>query len=142
LLVLVGCVCIATGLAAQNAQASPGQGSSPSSVSVTEAPETVVTPDDHPLTGGQTLGIGSWGPQPSLLKSSVRVAETLESNPLLTNTGDVSYRGFTRLGGDVKWTQYIGQDTEIQFDGAFRYDTEASVAGYDQFANADSGAIK
>jgi hypothetical protein len=142
LLVLAGCVCIATGLAAQDAPVSPVQGSSPSPVWVTVAPETVVTPDDHPLTGGQTLGIGSLGPQRSLLKASVRAAETLESNPVLTSTSDDSYRGFTRLGGDLKWIQYIGQDTEIQFDGAFRYDTEASVAGYDQFANADSGAIK
>lgn len=143
LLVLAGCVCMAAQLAAQNSPPdSTDQSGSSSPALATEPLGTPVTPDDRPLTGAQTLGIGSSGPKPSLLKASVRAAETLVSNPALTSTGDNSYKGYTLLGGDARWIQHIGQDTEIQCDGAFRYDTEGNIEGYDPFANADSCAIK
>lgn len=107
LLVLVGCVCIATGLAAQSAPVPPVQDSL-SPVLVTEPLETTVIPDQHPLTGGQTLGIGSWGSKHSFFTPSLRIAETLDSNPLLLSTSSGSYRGFSNFGGNVQWTQYLG----------------------------------
>ena len=140
LLVLAGCVCIATALVAQSAPVSPVQGYVAPTF-VTEPPETPVTPDEHPLTGGQTLGIGSWGPRHSFLIPSLRLSETLDSNPLLLTPNNGGYRGFTNFGGGVQWMQYLGRDAEIRYAGALRYDTMARLQGYSPFVNAHSAAI-
>ncbi len=116
LAVLAGCLCIATGLAAQSAPVPPVQDSL-SPVLVTEPLETTVIPDQHPLTGGQTLGIGASGSRHSFFTPSLRIAETLDSNPLLLSTSNGGYRGFTNFGSNVQWTQYVGRDTEVRYSG-------------------------
>ena len=122
LLVLAACVCLATELVAQGAPVPPIQ-ESLAPVFVTDSPETPVTPDEHALSGGQILGIGSSGPRHSSLTPSLSVSETLDSNPLLLSTNDGSYRGFTSVGGNVQWTQYMGRDAELQLfrDASLRY---------------------
>jgi len=139
-LVLAVCVCISAEMAAQNTPVSPIQGFL-APVLVTEAPQTPVTPDEHPLSGGQILGIGSWGPRHSFLTPSLRLSETLDSNPLLQTPSDGGYRGFTNVGGGVQWMQYLGRDAEIRYAGALRYDTMARLQGYSPFINAHSAAI-
>lgn len=137
LLVLAVCMCLAAALAAQTATVSPLQVSI-SPMLVTRAPDTPVTPDEHPLSGGQILGIGSWGPKHSFLKPSLRLSQTVDSNPPLLSSNDGSYRGFTNVGGNVQWMQYVGRDAEIRYSGALRYDTLARLQGYSQFTNAHS----
>jgi hypothetical protein len=109
-------------------------------VLVTDTQEATVTPDEHPLSGGQILGVGSSGVRHSFIIPSLRLSETLDSNPLLTNSDSGSYRGFTAVGGNVQWLQYFGRDTEIRYSGALRYDTRAEIEGYSQFTNAHSVA--
>ena len=139
-LVLAVCVCISTGVAAQSTPVPPIQGFL-APVLVTEPPETPVIPDEHPLSGGQILGIGSWGPRHSFFTPSLRLSETLDSNPLLQTPSDGGYRGFTNVGGGVQLMQYLGRDAEIRYAGALRYDTMARLQGYSPFINAHSAAI-
>ena len=139
-LVLAICVCISIGMAAQSAPVPPIQGLL-APVLVTQPPETPVTPDEHPLSGGQILGIGSWGPRHSFFTPSLRLSETLDSNPLLQTPSDGGYRGFSNVGGGVQWMQYLGRDAEIRYAGALRYDTMARLQGYSPFINAHSAAI-
>jgi hypothetical protein len=110
-------------------------------VLATEAQETTVTPDEHLLSGGQVLGIGLSGSRHSFLLPSLRVSETLDSNPLLLSTNNGSYRGFADFGGSLRWIQYFGRDAGLSYSGAVRYDSRARVQGYDQFTNAHSAAI-
>ena len=140
LLVLGGCVFIAMELASQNAPVPPVQGPLPP-VLVTDEQETPVIPDEHPLTGGQVLGVGTSGAKHSFIIPSLRLAETLDSNPLLLSSNDGSYRGFTAVGGSVQWMQYVGRDTEIRYSGALRYDSRAELQGYSQFTNVEHVAI-
>ena len=122
LLALAACVCLATELVAQSAPVPPIQGSL-APVFITDSLETPVTPDEHPLTGGQVLGIGSWGPRHSFLTPSLSVSEMLDSNPLLLSSNDGSYQGFTSVGGNIQWTQYMGRNAELLYSGTLRYDT-------------------
>ncbi len=140
LLVLASCVFAATGLAAQGAPVPALQGV-PSPMFVTDLTDSPVTPDEHPLTGGQSLGIGSWGPKHSTLTPSLSVSETLDSNPLLLNSSSGGYKGFTNFGGGVQWTEYIGRDLEIRYVGALQYDTRARLQGYRQLTHSQSGII-
>jgi len=138
--VMAACVGVAAGLAAQNAPAAPVQGY-PSPVLATEPIELQVTPDEHPLSGGQVLGIGTWGARHSYVVPSIRVAETLDNNPSLLDPGNGAYRGFTDFGSSLQWRQYIGRDMEFRYSGAFRYDSKARVQGYDQFTNSHGVAL-
>ncbi len=141
LLVFAACLCLATELVAQGAPVAPIQGSL-APVFVTDSPDASVTPDEHSLTGGQILGIGSSGPRHSFFLPSLRVSETLESNPLLLSSNDGSYRGFTSAGGNVQWTQYMGRDAELRYSGTLRYDAIASIQGYSPFTNEHAVAIE
>jgi hypothetical protein len=140
ILIIAGCVGIGAGLAAQDAPVPPVQGSL-SPVLVTEPVEIQVTPDDRPLTGGQVLGIGSKEKRHSFIVPSLRVSETLDSNPLLLSTNNGSYRGFTDFGSTLQWHQYFGRDMEFRYSGGFRYDTKARLQGYDQFTNAHGAGV-
>ncbi len=134
LLVLAACVCLATELVAQGAPVPPIQGTL-APVFITDSVETPVTPDEHPLTGGQVLGIGTWGPRHSSLTPSLSASEMLDSNPLLLSSNDGSYRGFTSLGGNLQWTQYMGRNAELFYSGTLLYDTRARIQGYSQFTS-------
>lgn len=111
----------------------------PQPVLVTQPIETQVTPDEQPLTGGQQVGFGSWGPRHSFFTPNFRFAETLQSNPLLfgNNTGGNTdaWRGYSSLGVDGQLVKYFGRDAEIRYTGAFRYDTYAELQGSDKFTN-------
>jgi len=140
LVLLAGCACATPELAAQDVPiAQPESPSSP--VMITEPMQTPITPDEHPLSGVQTLGIGSWGLRHSVLTPSLRLVETLDSNPLLLSSNSGGYRGFSSVAGDVQWIQYIGRDAEIRYSGALRYDTIGSVEGYDRFTNTHTASI-
>ena len=107
----------------------------PTPVLVTDPIQTPIQPDDHPLTGAMELGIGSWGPRHSYLTPSIRIAETLESNPLLTGADSGSYRGFTSFASDTQLVRYFGSSAELRYAGALRYDTRAAIQGLDKFTN-------
>ena len=141
LLIFAACVCLATELIGQGAPVPPIQ-ESLAPVFVTDSPETPVTPDEHALSGGKILGIGSVGPRHSSLTPSLSLSETLDSNPLLLSSNDGSYRGFTSVGGNVQWTQYMGKDAELCYSGALRYDSRARLQGYSQFTNEHSVALE
>jgi hypothetical protein len=100
-----------------------------------------MTPDEHSPSGGQILGIGSWGTRHSYLIPSLRISESLDSNPLLLSSNDGSYRGFTSAGGNVQWMQYMGRDAELSYSGTLRYDARARIEGYSQFTNEHSLAV-
>ena len=140
LLIFVGTLCIATLLTAQNAPVPPAT-SYLSPVLITEIPDSTVTADAHPLSGGQSLGIGSWGPSHSFLVPSLRVVETLDSNPLLLDSSSGGYKGFTDLVGNVQLLQNLGQSAELRYSGALRFDTIARVQGYSQFTNVHSAEL-
>lgn len=110
-------------------------------VMVTEPIQTQVTPDQNPLTGGQRVGFGSWGPRHSFIVPSVRFAETLESNPLLLSNANDSYRGFSSFGGDAQAVHYFGRDTEIRYVGSLRYDTYNELQGYNNFGSSNDFLI-
>jgi len=141
LLVLAACACFATELVAQGAPAPPIQGTL-APVFITDSPETPVTPDERPPSGGRVLGIGSWGSKHSFLTPSLSLSETLDSNPLLVGSNDGSYRGFTSVGGNVRWTQYMGRDADLFYSGTLRCDTRARLEGYSQFTNQQSVMIE
>lgn len=140
-LILAVCMCATTKLISQGVPVPPLQGNLPP-VLVTDQQSTTVTPDEHPLSGGQTLGLGATETRRSTLTPSLRISETLDSNPLLLSSNDGSYRGFTDFGAGVQWIQYMGRDAELSYSGAVRYDARARLQGYDQFTNAHSGAIR
>lgn len=101
---------------------------------VGDVPGPSVNADTRPLTGGQNIGFGSQGPQRSFLVPEFEIAETLDSNPLLTEHS--AYRGFTSIGGSMQMNQYFGPDTQLRYAGAVRFDTRAAVEGQRQFTNA------
>lgn len=99
-----------------------------------DVPGQNVTADTRPLTGGQSIGFGSWGPRHSFLIPEFEMAEILDSNPLLTD--HQAYRGFTSLGSSLQWNQYFGPNTLLRYTGAVRFDTRAVIEGERQFTNA------
>ena len=113
----------------------------PTPVLVTDSIETPIQPDEHPLTGGMELGIGSWGPRHSYLTPSIRFAQTLESNPLLTGGSSDSYRGFTSFAGETQLVRYFGQTGELRYAGAARYDSRAAIQGQDKFTNTHNFSL-
>lgn len=139
LLVLTGCLCIAAELAAQNAT-SPQIQASPLPMLVAGQPEAPVSPDEHPLSGAQTLGIGSWGLRHSFLAPSLLLSETIDSNPLLLSSYS-RYTGITNVGGNVQWMQYLGRNAEFRYSGAVRYDTLRGLLGYSPFTDSHNVAI-
>ncbi|WP_026442105.1 hypothetical protein [Pseudacidobacterium ailaaui] len=133
---------IATALVAQ-VQEEPTSGQEDGSVltvqqNADEEPADM-TPDDHPLTSGQVMGIGVRGPQHSFWVPDFRVAQILDSNPYMTPQSH--YRGYTSLNGDLQLIQYLGRDASIRYAGAVRFDTQAQIQGLQQFTNAHALSI-
>jgi hypothetical protein len=135
LLITFECVCLTTLARAQEVPVPAIQGAV-SPVLVTDTTVAPVTPDEYPLSGGQMIGLGSWGAKHSFFTPSLRLAESFDSNPLLYTTSSGGYRALTDFGANVQWMQYLGRDAEIRYSGALRYNTLAELQGYDQLSNA------
>lgn len=97
----------------------------------TEDTGPAVAPDAHPLTGGISAGVGSWGPRHSFIVPGVRAAQLLESDSLLTSSD--AFQGYTSAAAELQAVQYFGRGSELRYAGLLRFDSNARLNGGQQF---------
>jgi hypothetical protein len=100
--------------------------------------ESVISPDDHPLSGIIKPGLGSWGPRHSFLVPGFTAGQTLQSGNL-SSSGASPH--ITSVAGQLQGIQYLGRDGELRYVGAVRMDSAERFAGAGRFTNVHSLSV-
>ena len=145
---LIAAVLVGTPLLRAQVEPSASGGDPPTSVSgqptegeQDEASESdnTIRPDDHALSGGVVPGLGSWGPRHSFLVPGIKLAQSLDSNPMFQAPG--VYRGFTTGVGQLQAVQYLGAAAELRYAGAVRFDSSATLYRANIFTNSHAVSV-
>jgi hypothetical protein len=94
-----------------------------------------MAPDDHPLSGAITPGLGTWGGRHSFYRPGFRIAEDLDTNPSLEGLEGSSLRGYCNMKGELQFVQFWSNDAEMRYSGAIRYNTDATQRVNEHFSD-------
>lgn len=94
-----------------------------------------MVPDDHPLSGAITPGLGTWGARHSFYRPGFHIAEDLDTNPSLGGLRGTSLRGYSNMKAELQFVQFWSGGAEMRYSGALRYNTDATAAVNEHFSD-------
>jgi hypothetical protein len=106
-----------------------------SGANVSVATPDAMVPDDHPLSGAITPGLGTWGGRHSFYRPGFHIAEDLDTNPSLEGLEGTSLRGYSNMKAELQFVQFWSGGAEMRYSGALRYNTDATLHVNEHFSD-------